>query len=111
MEIGGGDEVRGTSFVAGSVFDAWRARHPDWRFVPDADVNVALEPMIEVPAVAIAGHEVGPVWFTRRADRNFHEYMSSMMDRRVDGALGASLFSYFRITVDYPNAVATFVRG
>ena len=56
----------------------------------------------------MAGIEAGPVWFTRRPDRNFHEYMSSMMDRKVEGALGRSLFQYFAITVDYPRAVAHF---
>jgi hypothetical protein len=51
---------------------------------------------------------VGPVWFTRRPDRNFHEYISSMMDARVEGALGGSALHFFRVTVDYPGRVAVF---
>jgi hypothetical protein len=107
-EIGGESAERGTCFITTGLFEQWRTSHRDWKVVANADLNAAGEPMIEVPSVVIAGLEVGPVWFTRRADRNFHEYMSSMMDRRVEGALGGSLFEYFRITVDYPNAIAIF---
>lgn len=66
--------------------------------------------MIEVPTVSVAGHSIGPVWFTRRADKNFHEFMSQWMDRKVDGAIGGNALRYFRITIDYPNAVALFER-
>lgn len=97
-----------TCFITGTVFDSWRRRHPDWRVIDEADVNARGECVMEVPSVEIADHIVGPVWFTRRADGNFHEYMSSMMDRRVEGALGGSLFRYFVITVDYPQAIAHF---
>ena len=107
-EIGGRPAERGTCFITTWLFERWQRRNPDWRVVSDADLSVAGEPMIEVPSVRIAGSEAGPVWFTRRPDRNFHEYMSSMMDRRVEGALGGSLFAYFRITVDYPHARALF---
>ena len=62
--------------------------------------------MIRVPQVKIAGNVVGPVWFTRRDDHNFHQYMSSMMDRQIDGALGGSALKYLRIIVDYPNEQA-----
>jgi hypothetical protein len=32
--------------------------------------------------------------------------MSSMMDRRIDGALGGSALQYLRLIVDYPNEQA-----
>lgn len=64
--------------------------------------------MIEVPSVKIAGLDSGPTWFTRRPDSAFHQFMSSMMDRRVEGALGGSLLQYFVVTVDYAQAIATF---
>ncbi|MGE4071431.1 MAG: hypothetical protein AB7E72_09680 [Lysobacterales bacterium] len=102
-----------TSFIVASVFEAWRQAHPDWRVVENADVRGGAskgEAMIEVPEVTIAGHTVGPVWFTRRADPNFHEYMSSFMDRKVDGALGGSLLRWFVVDVDYPGALARFTR-
>ncbi len=99
---------RATSFIIATKFDAWRERHPDWRVIENADALVAGESMIEVPAIDVAGVTVGPVWFTRRADSNFHDFMSQFMDRRIDGALGGSALAHFRVTVDYPNAVAIF---
>jgi hypothetical protein len=106
----GRPKQRATCFIVGSVFDRWRKKHPKWRVLERADQNVSREPAIEVPSVDIAGHSVGPVWFTRRPDTNFHDWMSQWLDRRVDGALGGSLFRYFVVTADYPNATATFER-
>lgn len=100
---------RAASFITASVFARWRERHPGWKVIEKADQGPG-EPMIEVPAVEIGGHTVGPVWFTRRRDRNFHDYMSSMMDRRIEGALGGSALQYLRVTVDYPNAVAVIEK-
>jgi hypothetical protein len=105
----GGPAERATSFVAASTFDRWSERH-DWRVVDDADLGVRGQPMIEVPEVTIAGYTVGPVWFTRRPDANFHEWMSSMMDRRVDGALGGSLLEHFVVTADYPGCRIGFEK-
>lgn len=50
------------------------------------------------------------MWFTRRADQNFHRYMSQFMDKQIEGALGGSALHYFRVTVDYPRAVAIFEK-
>lgn len=105
----GGPAQRGTSFITQSVFTAWRAAHPDWRVVDSADMR-GNAPMIEVPRVTIAGHEVGPVWFTARPDRAFHEWMAQWMDRPLDGALGGSALRYFRVLVNYPEAYAAFER-
>lgn len=102
--------VRATSFIVRSIFDGWHAQHPDWRVIDDADQGVAGSPMIEVPRVSVAGHEVGPVWFTARPDKNFLEFMSQWMDKTIVGALGGSALRFFRMTVDYPNAVAVFER-
>ncbi len=102
-----GGRGRGTSFIAASVFARWRARHAHWRVIGDGDARFH-EPMIEVPTVRVAGLDVGPAWFTRRPDRNFHEFMSAWMDRRVDGALGGSVLRYFVVVVDHPREVARF---
>lgn len=110
IALAGADDGCGTSFISTSVFERWRKNHPDWVVVESADLNVNNEPMIRVPEMEIAGHTVGPVWFTRRADKNFHQFMSSMMDTKVEGALGGSLFRYFRMTIDYPAARAHFER-
>jgi hypothetical protein len=107
---GGGPAQRGTSFITQSVFTGWRAAHPDWRIVDSADM-LGNAPMIEVPRVTVAGHEVGPVWFTVRPDRAFHEWMAQWMDRPLDGALGGSALRYFRVLVNYPEAYAAFERA
>jgi hypothetical protein len=101
--------VRATSFIVASTFDEWTRRHPDWRVLPGAD-DLLKESMIEVPSVKVAGFEVGPIWFTRRADKNFHEFMSQFTDRTIEGALGGNALRSFRMTVDYPKAVAYFER-
>lgn len=100
---------RAASFIVRTVFDGWHRRHPAWRVVARAEAGSGAD-MIEVPAVAVGGLAVGPVWFTARADRNFTAYMSQWMDRPIVGALGGSALRYFRVDVDYPNRRATFVR-
>lgn len=102
--------VRATSFISATTFDAWRASQPSWRVIEGADAIGGGEPMIEVPAVEIAGHSVGPVWFTRRADANFHDWMSRLTDVKIDGALGGNALRFFRVTVDYPRKLAVFER-
>lgn len=108
-QLGLTSEEIGTSFMISSIVDGWRARHPDWRVIENADPGVPGMAMIEVPSISLAGHTVGPVWFTERPDANFHEFMTQFMDRRVDGAIGGSALQYFRVTVDYPRATAVFM--
>jgi len=102
--------ARATSFIIKATFDKWVERHPDWRVMEGADTSAGGEAMIEVPAIEVAGFSVGPVWFTRRADKNFHEFMSQFMDKQIDGALGGSGLKYFRVHVDYPRALAVFEK-
>jgi hypothetical protein len=104
-----GARVHATSFIVASTFDAWTRRHPDWRVIPDAD-EYQNEAMIQVPSVKVGGYDVGPVWFTRRADKNFHEFMSRFTDKTVEGALGGNVLRAFRLTVDYPGAAAYFEK-
>jgi len=108
--LGGLAPDRATSFITNAVFTAWHKAHPDWRVLEAAEAGSG-EAMIQVPEVEIAGFTVGPVWFTRRRDGNFHQYMSQWMDKRVEGAVGGNILSHFRITVDYPKAEATFFPG
>jgi hypothetical protein len=97
----------GTGFIVKSIFDKWVAKHPDWSVIPAAD-GTSNAPMIEVPTVTIAGLAAGPVWFTQRRDKDLHDFMSPMMDKTIEGALGGSALKYFRMTLDYPAAVAYF---
>lgn len=102
----GGPARRASSFISAAVFDRWRAEHPDWRVVEratgfDAD-------LIQVPRITIGEHEVGPVWFERRPEGVFEHHMSRWMDREIAGALGGNALRFFRVTIDYHNARATF---
>ena len=103
----GGPAERATSMISDEVFQAWRQEHPEWRVIEGAQAGTGSD-MIEVPEVDIAGFTVGPVWFTHRPNAPFHAMMSSMMDQRVEGAVGGNAFRHFVMTVDYPNAVAYF---
>lgn len=105
--LGGAAGARATSFIVATQFDAWRAAHPQWRVLEKAEKGTHMD-MIEVPLVEIAGARVGPVWFTRRPDKNFHDFMSGMMDSRVEGAIGGNALRHFRVSVDYPGAAAYF---
>jgi hypothetical protein len=105
----GGAAERATSFITASTFEEWKRKHPGWRVIEEAETTTG-EPMIEVPSLTVAGHTVGPVWFTRRPDKNFHEFMSRFMDRKVEGALGGNSLRSFRVTVDYPRALAVFKK-
>jgi hypothetical protein len=96
-----------TGFIVKTIFDKWVAKHPDWSVIPAAD-GTSNAPMIEVPTVTIAGLTAGPVWFTQRRDKDLHDFMSPMMDKTIEGALGGSALKYFRMTLDYPAAVAYF---
>ena len=95
----------GTSFMAASVFDKWVKEHPEWVVVENACLR-SKAPMIKVPEIKIGDRLVGPVWFTKRRDTSFHDYMSTWMDRRVEGALGGSALQHVRVIVDYPNELA-----
>jgi len=101
--------IRATSFITAGVFERWRKAHPDWRVVENAEKQ-SNAAMIEVPEIKIGGYRTGAVWFTVRPDKNFHEYMSQWMDKRIEGAIGGNALRHFRITVDYPNALAVFEK-
>lgn len=97
----------GASYIVKSIFDEWRKAHPEWRVVEEAEtVTGRAFPMIEVPEVSMAGVTFGPVWFAQRPDATFREWMSQMMDKPIDGAIGGSGLKYLRVVLDYPGAMA-----
>jgi hypothetical protein len=106
--VDGHPRERATSFVAASLFDRWHKDHPDWPFVENAEEKTQLA-IIEVPRIQVAGFEVGPAWFTRRPD-SAHQWMSTFMDRPIVASIGGSVLRNFRVTIDYPGAVAYFER-
>lgn len=105
--LGGGPARRGGAFITRRVFERWQKAHPTWRVIQHADGKA---PIIEVPRVKVAGYTVGPVWFAMRANKNFDEMMSSMMDAHVEGAFGGGGMKTFRVTVDYAQGVAVFEK-
>lgn len=101
--------TRAASFVADSQFQTWRKAHPEWRVIENAQVGSKTPvAIIEVPEVEIAGARIGPVWFNWRSDRAFHDYMSKMMDKQVEGAIGGNALRHFAMTIDYPGAAVYF---
>jgi hypothetical protein len=108
--LGPGPAQRATSFITESVFARWRAGHPEWRVLASADKTAKGAPMIEVPLVTVGGYEVGPVWFTWRPDKAFHEWMAQWMDKPTEGALGGSALRYFRVGADWVHGVVTFAK-
>ena len=100
-----------TSYITTGVMNRWHKAHPDWHVVDKGDDLFGpdrIMRLIEVPKVEIAGWSVGPVWFTERPDRNFHDVMSSYMDKQVEGAVGGNVFRHFAMTIDYPREKAYF---
>ncbi len=95
------------SFIAASVFDKWRADHPDWRYFEKADND---RDMIEVPVVNIGGYDVGPVLFAKRKDESWSENMIHSMDKIVKGAVGGSALKFFKVTIDYNSELIKFER-
>jgi hypothetical protein len=93
-----------------SLFDRLRAAHPEWRVLRGASPYRGGAPLLRIPEITIAGHTVGPVWVERRPDRAFEQMARRSLDQPVQGALGGSLFQYFRVTVNYPDAWASFER-
>lgn len=107
-QVLGNHETVATSFIIASVFDKWRSNNPDWKVIEAGDLH-SNQDMIRVPEVSVGNHTVGPVWFTRRDDYNFTEFMSQWMDQKVEGAIGGSFFKYFEsIIIDYNEGKAYF---
>ncbi|MEO0472667.1 MAG: hypothetical protein AAF206_23830 [Bacteroidota bacterium] len=102
-------QQRAVSFIIDSLFRQWQNAHPDWRVLAGGD-GFFDQDMIEVPGIQIGGHQIGPVWFARRDDQNFTEYMSQWMDQPIVGALGGSAFRYLDILLDYRTELAYFQK-
>ncbi len=98
------------SFIIESIFEEWQQAHPDWKVVEQADQELGNVKMIEVPSITVAGQEVGPVWFCSRADDHYLAYFSRFTGQAVMGALGGSGLQHFKVTLDYPNALAKFEK-
>ena len=100
-----------TSYITTQVLEQWHRQHPDWPVIEAGD-NLSGDRLatrlIEVPTLQVAGWTIGPVWFTERADSNFHDAISRYTDKQVEGAAGANIFSHFVMTIDYPHGDVWF---
>ena len=103
--VQGNQQWMSSSFISESIFEIWRDKHPEWRVIEDADGFYGA-PMIEVPNITIGNVSQGPVWFTKRRDFAYMEWMSRYTDEPVVGALGGNALHNLRITLDYVNARA-----
>jgi hypothetical protein len=106
-QLGTTDLTIGSSFIARSVFDNWRQKHPEWRYIEKGEFSSDI---IEVPRVKIGGHLVGPVLFAKRKDEVWSEGMINSMDKVVKGAIGGSGLKYFKVTADYNSELIKFDR-
>jgi len=102
--IGAAGSVVATSFIIETVAKRWRDRHPDWPVVHGGEAGSEAV-MIRAESVLIGAVDVGPVWFTQRADRNFLEHMSQWMDKPVVGAIGGNALHQLRLLVDYAGSL------
>ena len=110
-ELALGGTAVGTGFVAASTFQQWRRRHPGWRVLERGERFGARDvPMIEVPELEVGGLTAGPVWFALRPDPAIQGWMSSMMARPIQAALGGSALRHFRWVLDYPAGMAHAAR-
>lgn len=107
-ELGTTENAIGGSFIAKSIFDQWRQEHPDWKFIPKAELNGA--DMIEVPEVKVGNLVAGPVWFSKRPDEAWSKGMIGSMDKIVKGAIGGSFLKYFKVTIDYNSELIRFEK-
>lgn len=99
------DSPIATSFIVESVYNKWKNLHPEWQIIPEADASSRnASPMIRVPDVRIGIKDVGPVYFTVRADPNFQRLSELYMDQPVQGAIGGNCLSLFKqIIIDYSS--------
>jgi hypothetical protein len=107
--VGPGPAIRASAFVASRLFDAWHTKHPDWRVVPGGEANMHAD-LIGVPSVSIAGYDVGPIWFAKRADQVYDGMMKALMDKPILASIGGTAFRQFKLTLDYVNQRVTFEK-
>ena len=107
-EFGANTLSTGGSFIAKSVFDEWRQKHPDWRFIAKGEIMGA--DMIEVPQVKVGNLTAGPVWFSKRPDEAWSKGMIRSMDKVVKGAIGGSFLQYFKVQADYNSELIKFEK-
>lgn len=106
-ELGLTQAFSASSFIRESIFSEWQRQHPEWKVIPQGD-RFGKNDLIRVPKLKIGDLEVGPVWFAKRPNKAYDEFMSKFMDCKCAGAVGGNVLRSFEIVVDYPNKTAFF---
>jgi hypothetical protein len=95
-----GPALRAVCRISASVAARWRQAHPDWPCLDAAPDQPAL---IRAPGLSLAGVARGPLWFAVMPDTTLAD-LSTLTDRPLQGTLGASALSSWRLTLDYAAA-------
>ena len=109
-ELGLKEAFSASSFMRESVFDSWTKKHPEWKVIKAGD-RMGNYDLIRVPLVELAGYKVGPIWFAKRPNKAYDEYMSQYMDCKCAGAIGGNVLKNFEVIVDYPAKSAWFYKN
>ncbi len=109
-KVGVSSEFPASCFIRKSVYLKWRKKNPNWKYIEKGDRFNGGQDLIEVPAVIIAGHTVGPIWFAARNDREYDHFGKESFDARIDGAVGGSVLKHFRIIADYETGQFFFQK-
>lgn len=97
-----GPAVRAVCRISASVASRWRQVHPDWPWL-DAVASAEQPALIRVPGLSLAGVSRGPLWFAVMPDATLDD-LSTLTEQALQGTLGASALSHWRLTLDYRTA-------
>lgn len=98
-----GQSLTAISFISSSIFDSWKALHPEWEVVKKGDRQYKAD-IIRVPEIKMGNKAIGPIWFVKRDEHNFQVMSRSFMDKQIVGAIGGNALSLLGdIIVDYQS--------
>jgi hypothetical protein len=100
-----GPALRAVCRISAATAARWHQTHPDWPWL-DAVAALDQPAMIRVPGLSLAGVSRGPLWFAAMSDATLAD-LSGLTDRPLQGTLGASALSEWRLTLDYRAATVT----
>lgn len=100
-----GPALRAVCRINAATTARWHQAHPDWPWL-DAVPALDQPAMIRVPGLSLAGVSRGPLWFAAMPEATLAD-LSGLTDLAVQGTLGASALSEWRLTLDYRAATVT----
>ncbi len=105
--------------ISRAVLERWAAENPAWPRASGAVgfANMMGGPMeagalmLRIPDVAIGSVAVKDAAAVSRPEGTFEKWMSGMMTAPIVGSVAGNVLRDFRVTIDYENGVAYFVRS